>query len=212
MFISRYLASHLAGHLALFCLLGAAIAAPAPAADLAPNKTVSLAPRARPTIPPTLIDIMDASNPHTAYLGNAFTIQRMGGTGLNNLISTFTFANIPGGATGCSLAIEFPPTQRDNQIGFGPSVTVDIWSTDPWSPYGPAYPTYYSQPRKNQLVGTINIPITRTQTPFKTIVASNTCSPTMSWLAEYSTWQQGDGAAYWYNSPGYVGFSLIFDN
>lgn len=209
MFISRSWASHLA---ALFCLLGVAIAAPAPAAaDPAPNRTVSLAPRARTTIPPTLIDIMDVSNSNTAYLGNAFTIQRR--SGQNNLISTFTFANIPGGATGCSLAIEFPSTQRGDQIGFGPSVTVDIWSTDPWSPYGErGYPTYSNQPRKDQLVGTINIPTTQSQTPFKTIVASNTCSPTMSWLAEYSTWQQGGGAAYWYNSPGYVGFSLIFDN
>ena len=113
------------------------------------------------------------------------------------------------------LAIEFPILDQDGEIATGPSVTAEVWTTRPWT--GANLPTYNNPPIKDQMVGTINLPTYKTTSTFKTIVASNTCSPVMSFLVEYAGWQTGSGSAHFYNSQGGkpglkpIGFSMIFN-
>ncbi|EGE82677.2 hypothetical protein BDDG_05621 [Blastomyces dermatitidis ATCC 18188] len=198
----------LASCLALLSLLGAAIAAPSPAADLAHGTTAELALQGCQTIAPTTFDLLDINNPDLPIEFDwFFTVARR--DGVNTRITAFTFEGIPAGATGCMLAFDSPKPTSEGQYGYGPSVTVDIWSTQPWTI--PHSPTYSKQPPRDQLVATLNVPISEEQEAFHTILASNTCSHTMSFLAEYSPWQKGDGMAFWLNQPGTVGFSMVFN-
>src|SRR5436190_13968452 len=172
------------------------IASAAPTAD----GTVDIVPRACSTQIPSIIDVLYASTGGNPNPGQYFTIGRAGSPAYNTIKSALTFEYIPAGATGCMLAIEFPILDQDEQIATGPSVTAEVWTTSPWT--GANLPTYNNPPVKNQMVGTINFPTYKTTETFKTIVASNTCSPVMSFLVEYAGWQTGSGSVHFYNSQG----------
>ncbi|OJD27421.1 hypothetical protein ACJ73_01178 [Blastomyces percursus] len=187
----------LASCLALLSLLGTAIAAPSPTADPYHDKTVDLAPRACQTLYPEVFYWLDKTYPNITIEANSFSVMRR--KGVNTRVAGIVFVGITVGSTGCMLGYDSPSPGFPGEYGEGPSVTVDIWSTHPWTePYSP---TYSRQPLKNQKVSSINIPTQVDQDPFHTILASGTCSYNMTFLAEYSPWQQGDGTALWDNKP-----------
>ncbi|PGG96458.1 hypothetical protein AJ79_09583 [Helicocarpus griseus UAMH5409] len=204
MFISHTWLTSLTG----LTLLGTTTASPAP------DKT-TLAPRACSTIGPSIIDVLYASTGDNANPGQYFTLARGGNPAYNTIKSALTFEYIPAGATGCMLAVEFPVLDQDEEIATGPSVTAEVWSTAPWTWNN--LPTYNNPPQKDQMVGTVNFPTQKTTSVFKTIVASDTCEPVMSFLVEHSGWQQGEGTVHFYNTLGWkvglepIGFSLIYN-
>ncbi|MCJ1361018.1 hypothetical protein MMC16_000114 [Acarospora aff. strigata] len=184
-----------------------------PAAAPAPDATAELVPRACSTLGPSNINVLRKAFPDAPSTGQTFELARTGGPNSNTIKSGVTFEHIPAGATGCMLQIEFPPLTSDNQIASGTGTQADVWST---SPAGPGV-TWNNPPVKNQFVATTIFPTGKTTQGFKTILASNSCSPTMSFLFELSDWQQGAGSVKFYNSLGGkqglqpIGFSMIFN-
>lgn len=182
-------------------LFSTAIAVPAP---------TELLPRACTTLAPAVINILDAANPNTPYSGQQFTLERSGSPLVDNKISVLTFNNIPAGATGCRLEIELPPLS-DGQIA--PSDTqADVWSADPVD--GSSFPTYNHPPHKREMVATYIFPKGPTTKSTHTVLASNTCSTTMSWLVQLSEWQSSAGSVNFQNSVGNgadIGFMLVYN-
>ncbi|ERF69967.1 hypothetical protein EPUS_08778 [Endocarpon pusillum Z07020] len=105
-----YLSTPLLTSLALGLLTAASAL---PTADAAPNP-VELAPRACTTIPPSNINILQRGDPNNPHNGLIFNIVRTGSPPRNEYISVVTFSNIPAGATGCMLSVQFPPLQYPN--------------------------------------------------------------------------------------------------
>ncbi|PGH02041.1 hypothetical protein GX51_04853 [Blastomyces parvus] len=202
--------SSLASCLALCSLLGAAIAAPSPspAADLVVRKENDLKVKDKcQVVRATVYALLSVDTPHAPTGSNEVHLERR--NGFNSRKTAMTFEGIPPGATGCMLTWDSPEPQHSGQYGDGPSVTVDVWSTAPWS--SRQLPTYANPPPKNQMVSTFNVPVNQGQKGFHTVLVSSTCSPTMSFLLEYSSWQKGDGRADWADRPGVVGFSMVFN-
>ncbi|GKZ91327.1 hypothetical protein AnigIFM59636_003579 [Aspergillus niger] len=167
----------------------------------------NLIPRACTTIAPTAIDILDSANPNTPSTGQQFSLARTATT--NTKISALTFTGIPNGATGCMLAIDIPALAQPIATG---SSQADIWTTNPWDLT--SAPTWNNQPTRREMVSTFQFPTSPTTSPFHTILASNTCSNTMSFLALLSTWQTTAGSVDFPNSIGGsqpIGFSLTKD-
>ncbi|KAE8386994.1 hypothetical protein BDV23DRAFT_175029 [Aspergillus alliaceus] len=185
----------------LALIFSAAIAVPTP---------TELVPRACTTLAPSIIDVLDAANPNTPSPGQQFTLERSGSPLKNNKIAALTFNNIPAGATGCRLELGFPPLS-EGQIA-PRDIQADIWSTDPWD--SSSLPTYNHQPNKREMVATTIFPKGPTTQASHTVLASNTCSSTMSWLALLSEWQNFPGSVNFQNSIGNgpeFGFSLVFN-
>ncbi|KAE8149873.1 hypothetical protein BDV25DRAFT_172543 [Aspergillus avenaceus] len=182
-------------------LLSAVTAVPTPS---------ELLPRACTTLAPSAIDILDASTPSSPNTGTQFQLERTSSR-QNVKISALTFNNIPAGSTGCRLEIEFPPLTRSNEVAHGAN-GAQVWSTDPWEASSP--PTWSQQPNKREMVGTYNFPTAQTQAPSHTVIASNSCSSTMSWLVELADWQQTEGGVDFQNSVNGIektGFMLVFN-
>ncbi|PYH92413.1 hypothetical protein BO71DRAFT_400572 [Aspergillus ellipticus CBS 707.79] len=185
----------------LAVLASTALAAPTPAGDLIP--------RACTTIAPTIIDILDVSTPNTPSPGQHFSLARTPNT--NTRVSAITFNNIPAGATGCMLEIDIPALAQDNQIASGDS-QADIWTTSPWD--SSSLPTWNNQPALREMVSTFTFPTQKNTNPFHTVLASNTCSSTMSFLARLSTWQTHEGHVDFQNLIGGanpIGWSLVYN-
>ncbi|KAB8278129.1 hypothetical protein BDV30DRAFT_204157 [Aspergillus minisclerotigenes] len=182
-------------------LFSTAIAVPTP---------TELLPRACTTLAPAVINTLDAANPNTPYSGQQFTLERSGSPLIDNKISVLTFSKIPAGATGCRLEIELPPLS-DGQIA--PSNTqADVWSADPGD--GSSLPTYNHPPHKREMVATYIFPKGPTTKATHTVLASNTCSTTMSWLVQLSEWQSSAGSVNFQNSVGNgadIGFMLVYN-
>ncbi|KAE8372209.1 hypothetical protein BDV26DRAFT_286145 [Aspergillus bertholletiae] len=182
-------------------LFSAANAVPTPA---------ELLPRACTTVAPSYINILDAANPNTPYPGQQFTLERGGSPLSDNKISVVTFANLPAGATGCQLAIELPPLSKD-QIAPG-DIQADVRNSSPV--VDSSVPTYNNPPQKGNIVSTYIFPEGPTTQSAKTILVSNTCSTTMSWLVQLSEWQTTGGSVNFANTAGNggnIGFSLIYN-
>jgi len=175
-----------------------------------------LVPRACSTLGPSPIDVLEKSDPNNPHDGPVFQLDRTGSSGsyTNDNITVLTFNYIPAGATGCMLQVEFPPLTQPNQIASGTATQANVWTVAP-DPNGVS--TYNNPPVRNQFVSTLIFPTTTSTEIYKTILYSNTCSPTMSFLFELSTWQQGTGHVQFFNSLGGkqglqpIGFSMIFD-
>jgi hypothetical protein len=203
--------SWLSGLAAAFLFGLSQISAAAPT----PDRTVDIVPRYCSTQAANIIDVLYASQPNSANPGQSFSIARGGSPASNTIISAITFNLIPAGATGCQLAIEFPILTQPNQIATGPAVTAEVWTTRPWDFSN--LPTWSHPPILDQMVGTINIPTYPTTSVFRTIVASNSCSPVMSFLVKYADWQTGPGTAHWFNTLGGkqgiipIGFSMVYN-
>lgn len=185
----------------LALLFSTATAVPTPA---------ELLPRTCTTQAPSIINTLDAANPNTPYSGQQFTLQRSGSPLIDNKISVLTFSNIPAGATGCRLEIELP---KLSQGQIAPSDTqADIWSADPVD--GSSPPTYNNPPHKREMVSTYIFPKGPTAKSAHTVLASNTCSTTMSWLVQLSEWQTLAGSVNFQNSIGNgadIGFTLVYN-
>ncbi|RAL03284.1 uncharacterized protein BO80DRAFT_423217 [Aspergillus ibericus CBS 121593] len=174
---------------------------------LASPTPVDLAARACTTISPTIIDVLDSANPNTPSPGQHFSLARSATA--NTKVSALTFTGIPNDATGCMLAVDIPALTQPIAQG---SSQADIWSTDPWD--SNSLPTWANQPNRREMVGTYQFPNAPTTTPAHTIVASNACSTTMSWLALLSTWQSTAGSVDFDNSvtgSNPIGFSLVYN-
>ncbi|KAE8353850.1 hypothetical protein BDV28DRAFT_164669 [Aspergillus coremiiformis] len=185
----------------LAVLFSAATAVPTPS---------ELLPRACTTIAPSIIHTLDAANPNTPSPGQEVALERIGAPLKNNKLSALTFTNIPAGSTGCRLEIEFPPL-TDGQIAPG-DTQADIWSTDPWD--SNSLPTYSHQPHKKEMVATYIFSKGPTANSTHTVLASNSCSSTMSWMALLSEWQSSPGNVHFRNSVGNgqnLGFMLVFN-
>ncbi|OOF93940.1 hypothetical protein ASPCADRAFT_209192 [Aspergillus carbonarius ITEM 5010] len=168
---------------------------------------IDLAARACTTISPTIIDILDSANPNTPNPGQHFSLARSAIA--NTKISALTFTGIPTDATGCMLTIDIPALTQPIAQGAN---QADIWSTDPWD--STSLPTWNNQPNRREMVGTYQFPNTPTSSPTHTIIASNTCSTRMSWLALLSTWQTTSGTVDFQNSvsgANPIGFSLVYN-
>ncbi|KAB8068304.1 hypothetical protein BDV29DRAFT_195757 [Aspergillus leporis] len=185
----------------LTLLLSAAIAVPTP--------TENLLPRACTTRAPSVIDILKDTTPNTASIGQYFNLERTSSPLKNTKLSALTFNNIPAGATGCRLEVAFPPL-GPNSIATG-DVQAEFWSTDPWNVN--TAPTFNNPPRKREMVGTYRFPTAANDQSTHTVIASNTCSETMSWLAYLSDWQQNAGSVAFNNRLDIqnMGFSLVFN-
>jgi hypothetical protein len=161
-----------------------------------------------------VIDVLRVSTPDNASPGQQFTVSRAGYPPYNTQISALTFNYIPASATGCMLEIDIPALAQANQIAEG-ATQVDIWTTDPWDYY--SLPTYNKPPKKREMVGTYIFPTQPTSAETKTIIASNTCSDTMSFLVELSGWQTQSGSVSFYNTLGGkqgivpIGFRMVFN-
>ncbi|MCJ1256029.1 hypothetical protein MMC24_003848 [Lignoscripta atroalba] len=207
MFTPSALLRTLAVSLTLLSTLTAA--APTPAAD------AELAPRACGTQAPSIIDVLRASTGDNASPGGQFTLARAGNPPYNTIKSALTFEYIPQGATGCMLQIQFPSFAADGAIANGTATQADVWSTQPFTYAN--LPTYNHPPVKDQFVSTVIFPTKKTTSAFKTTLASNTCSPVMSYLIELSDWQQGAGSVNFFNTLGGkqgivpIGFSMVYN-
>ncbi|KAF7589822.1 hypothetical protein BBP40_003632 [Aspergillus hancockii] len=186
------------------------------AATAIPTPTEDLLPRACTTRAPSVIDILKDSTPNTASIGQQFTLERTRSPPgdpnaplKNTQLSALTFTNIPAGATGCRLEVAFPPLSA-NSIANG-DTQAEIWSTDPWDTN--STPTFNNPPKKREMVGTYRFPTAANDQAVHTVIASNTCSGTMSWLAYLSDWQQGTGSVNFGNRLDihHLGFSLVFN-
>lgn len=78
--------------------------------------------------------------------------------------------------------------------------------------------TWANPPARDQFVTTMRFPTEAGGTGSRTVLTSDGCDiPTMSWLFEYSNWQQGGGSVRFFNSAGGdfgvpdLGFSLVFN-
>lgn len=197
---------------ALIVITGSS-ALPTAAADAEPQP-LSLVPRACSTLGPSTINILEKGDPDHPHTGLIFNLAHGGGPGSNDFISVVTFNHIPAGATGCMLQVEYPPLQYPNQIATGPATQADVWSV---APDPNSMSTWNNPPARNQFVATTIFPTAASAQGSKTILMSNTCSPTMSFLFEQSDWQQGGGSIRFYNSAGGnqglppLGFSMIFN-
>ncbi|KAH1494149.1 hypothetical protein KXX06_002509 [Aspergillus fumigatus] len=186
-------------------LLAAATASPTPSEDLEARACAGLGP--------SVIDVLRVSTPDNASPGQQFTLSRAGYPPYNTQISAITFNYIPPNATGCMLEIDIPALSQPNQIAEG-ATQVDIWTTDPWNYL--SLPTYNNPPKRREMVGTYIFPTQPTTEASKTIIASNTCSDTMSFLVELSNWQQQSGSVTFYNTLGGkqgiepTGFKMIY--
>jgi hypothetical protein len=184
------------------------------AATASPTPTEDLVPRACGTLGPSVIDVLRVSTPDNASPGQQFTVSRAGYPPYNTQISAITFNYIPQGATGCMLEIDIPVLTQPNQIAEG-ATQVDIWTTDPWDWH--SLPTYNRPPKRREMVGTYIFPTQPTTEESKRIIASNTCSDTMSFLVELSNWQTQSGSVNFYNTLGGkqgivpIGFRMIFN-
>jgi hypothetical protein len=207
MHLSNYLAS-------ILTLTTLASALPTATLDASPEPAAAaLLPRACTTIPPSSINILQKGDPSHPHNGLIFNLARGGNPPSNEYISVVTFTNIPPGATGCMLRVQFPPLQYPNQITIGPANQADVWSVAP-DPNGLS--TWNNPPARDQWVATTRFPEAKSETPTEGVLASNTCSPTMSFLFEQSDWQ-GGGSVRFYNSAGGnsglppLGFSMVFN-
>ncbi|PWY69054.1 hypothetical protein BO70DRAFT_382601 [Aspergillus heteromorphus CBS 117.55] len=187
----------------------AAFAALASLVVATPTPAAPLVARACTTIAPTIIDVLDSSTPNTARPGEDLSLARSASA--NTRVSAFTFNNIPAGATGCMLEIDIPVLTENNEIAEGSS-QADIWTTSPWD--SSSLPTWNNQPTLQAMVSTFIFPTGQTSSPFHTVLASNSCSSTMSFLARLSTWQTTEGHVDFQNSIGGsqpIGWSLVFN-
>jgi hypothetical protein len=176
-------------------------------AALSAAVAVPLEQRACTTIQPTSIDVLNQATPNKASLGSQFTLGRINGND-NTIISTLTFENIPQGATGCMFNILIPALTKPNEIASGTATQANVWTVKPWTTSSP--PTYNHPPVRNSFVATTIFPTGVTDSPFQTVLESNTCSPVVSFLLELSTWQTGSGFVNFANSPA-IGFSLTYN-
>jgi hypothetical protein len=194
-------------------LLSLTSALPTASAD-ADASPAELVPRACATLGPSIIDILEKGDPDHPHNGQVFNLARGGTPASNNFISVVTFNYIPAGATGCMLRVHYPPFQHPNQIAIGDATQADVWSVAP-DPAGVS--TWNHPPARDQFVATTIFPEAASTEPFETILMSNTCKPTMSFLFEQSNWQQGGGSVQFYNTLGGkqglqpLGFSMIFN-
>lgn len=183
-------------------LCSVVLAAPSPS---------ELAPRACTTIAPSFISYIekeprpDISNPGTHYL-----IFRRGGPNSNSYKTVFRFDNIPAGATGCQLQVQWPANAI---LGYG-SVNTDLFGVEGQVSEAT---TWSNQPKKTVQWASIQFPTQSSPQPFKTIVQSNTCpqSGSVSFLLELSDWQQGPGGVDFYQRQFYpsenTGFFLVYN-
>ncbi|PWY76096.1 hypothetical protein BO94DRAFT_208750 [Aspergillus sclerotioniger CBS 115572] len=174
---------------------------------IASPTSVDLAARACTTISPSIIDVLDSANPDSPSPGQHFSLARFATE--HTKISALTFTGIPNDATGCMLAIDIPVLTHPIAQGAN---QADIWSTDPWD--STSLPTWNNQPKRREMVETYQFPNTQTSSPTHTILASNTFSSTLSWVALLSTWQTTLGTVDFLNSisgGNPIGFSLVYN-
>lgn len=144
------------------------------------------------TVPPTTIDVMDASDPDGFKTGHKFRLESTGNPIANTKISALTFA-LPSGATGCVLRIHKPPIVSGNNV-------ADVWTTSPWNAHAP--PTWNNLPHKNEMVGKLIFPKDRSSQEDVKNIASNVCSTTMSYLVEFTKPPPSEGSVEFYNTAG----------
>ncbi|OAX80437.1 hypothetical protein ACJ72_05233 [Emergomyces africanus] len=203
--------------LALFSLLGVAVAAAVPDGCPAPkpkhqSKEGShlLSPRCKVIYPTTFVT-MSSAHPDNGHRGSHVDIKRVkkGDKFTNTWETLLTFTGIPDGATGCMLRLQMPETVEQGGLnGTGPAVVVDVWKVGAFAPKTDSMPTFNHYPNLQAMVATFNVPVGGNQ-PFDNILASDACSSTMSFLLRYSDWQQGEGSARWVQLNDHFGFSLI---
>jgi hypothetical protein len=114
---------------------------------------------------------------------------RTGGPGTNDIKAGITFNGIPAGATGCMLSFALPPVTSPNEFAVGANnfdvfgVSAPITTSTDWN----------NQPSTTTKWASMDVPEWVQTQPFQTVLMSDTCSPTMSFLLQLSDWQQQAG-------------------
>lgn len=143
----------------------------------------------------------------TAVEYGLITLSRSDGPGSNNRVAGITFNNVPAGATGCMLNFRIPPVTSPNQFAVG-SNTFDVWGVS--SPITSST-TWNTLPQRTTQWATMNMPEWVQPDPFQTVLMSNTCSQTMSFLLQLSDWQQGAGEVHIPQDGVQYGFWLTYN-
>jgi len=170
-----------------------------------------LAPRACTTVTPDVFITFTKQNPLYSSPGGLVLLNRTGGAGSNVAKAGFTFNNVPAGATGCQLQFRLPAITQPNQFATGAN-TVNVFGVQSPITY---QTTWNNPPVLTTQWGSINIPEWTTGAT-ETIVASNTCSSSVSYEIELADWQQNAGLVEFYNSgfdrsPPNQGFFLVYN-
>ncbi len=109
--------------------------------------------------------------------------------------------DIPSGSTGCMLQYSYPANKA---LGTG-AMQVDLFGTkDPVSSAN----NWNNKPVKTTRWGSLQFPNYKSPNPFKMMIMSNACSPSMSFLLELSDWQQQAGNVDFYQQAG-QGFEMV---
>ena len=136
---------------------------------------------------------------------NTIAMQRGGGPGSNFRKAGITF-NIPAGSTGCALHFALPAITVPNQVAVGAN-TVDVFGA---SPAVTSATTWDTQPATTTKWASFNAPDYVTGAS-STILLSDTCKTTMSYVLQLADWQQNQGQVFILQSPPSSGFYMTYN-
>lgn len=186
---------------ATLSLLSLSIAAPT--ADASASATEDLVPRACTTIQPSFISYLDSAHPNQANSGLHYRLSPTGGSGSNKITTVMRFDSIPAGSTGCMFQYAYPANKA---LGTG-ATQADLFGTkDPVSSAN----NWNNKPVKTTKWASLEFPNYKIQGPFKTVLMSNTCQESVSFLLELSDWQQQAGNVDFYQQAG-EGFEMVYN-
>lgn len=173
-----HLTPYLAATLSLLSLSTAA-----PTADASPSATEDLVSRACTTIQPSFISYLDSAHPNQANSGLHYRLSRTGGPSSNKITTIMRFDGIPAGSTGCMLQYAYPANKA---LGTGATQANLYGTKDPVSSAN----NWNNKPVKTTKWASLEFPNYKSQDPFKTVLMSNTCQQSVSFMLELSDWQQ----------------------
>jgi len=165
------------------------------------------------TVQPTTINRPSADYPngHSIFGDQDFVVTREGSPAANTEVSIVTFDNIPAGATGCTLQVQWPNLGVDGFFAHGypgqSEITVDVYSLT--TPDTSGTLTFDDLPVPDTKVSQVNFPTTASPA-FTTNLVSSTCSSSLSFLFEIDDFQGAPDSVEFTNRPG-LGFSLIYN-
>jgi len=175
----------------------------------APTASPELTARTCTSANPSVIDVLDAAYPNAGSTGVTFSLARTGGPGTNTKKTAILFKDIPAGATGCMLKVEWP---ANLDMGEG-SNTANVFTTEDFAGWTPSW---NNPPRTLAQVSSTNFPTDYNSPAYWTYLYSSTCSPNMGFLFELADWQQGPGNInFIHKGQGYkhsgAGFTLVYN-
>jgi hypothetical protein len=171
----------------------------------APTGTNDLVPRACTTALPAYVGWIDSAYPNQAFShDDLFNIAHSLSPAYQR--QALVRFDIPAGSTGCMLTQNFPPNFK---AGDG-QAQADVWGAS-----GADFSfTWNNPPQKTthwastDYPGDQQLPVTAQGQ--STVLMSNSCSTSIAFLFELSTWQQGAGSASFVDSAT-VGYQMVYN-